>query len=170
MNFYQDYANQAKQYAIFPVIRSLEYTTLGLTSEICEMLLAGNGFDSKHFEDEQGDVWWYLAAVCDATDIDFAAICEDLDPDPKVSYEQVVDHLIQGLRLLTGAVKKLIRDDNSVLSSVRTTRIRVGVGVRDIVSAMMELEPKHQRIMTANLNKLESRKRRGVISGDGDNR
>ena len=173
MNFYENYASEAKQYAVFPRDVSLTYTLIGLVGEIGEMLpemisaFSGEKYDPEHLKDEQGDVWWYIANFCEAADIAFWRVCEENDPT-LLGKNEIISTLAAGFGTVCGAVKKSIRDDKGVFAEKRkATTYR---GLANIVCAMKAMNPEYKKVMTSNLNKLESRKRRGTIQGDGDNR
>ena len=184
MNFYDNYAMQAKQYAVFPLDRSLEYAALGLAGEVGELMEAVyqhvfqvrlhlDRFETwDHRRSEEGDVWWYLAAVCDAADIPFSIVELATAPETSIENRATIDDMYmslgRGLKHISGAVKKTIRDDGGYFSSKR--KDAVIEGVMQIASSLKWLSADYKAIMIANLNKLEDRKRNGTIKGDGDNR
>ena len=72
MNVFDEYQQQAKQTAVYPPGRALEYLTLGLASEAGEVA----GKVKKYFRDggylpvedlaaELGDALWYVAMLAD---------------------------------------------------------------------------------------------------------
>ncbi len=69
-------------------------------------------------------------------------------------------------------VKKLIRDKEGVLSEYDRLEIAKELGdVLWYIAAMAsELKIKLSEVAQKNIDKLEDRKKRGVLSGDGDNR
>lgn len=184
MNFYDNYASEAKQYAVFPVDRSLEYTVLGLVGEVGELISAMGSLEFenlatdpvtymaafKHRKDEEGDVWWYLAAVADAIEAPFSLVCdEEKNSQPQdIELDEICFQLGKAIGDVAGAAKKSLRDDNGVLTAARAEKILNGLV--DIADILMTISSNHRAVMTANLNKLEARKRAGTIKGDGDNR
>lgn len=71
-----------------------------------------------------------------------------------------------------GNIKKLIRDDNGVLTPERTEKIIDELGdVLWYIANVAEIMgiPLHQ-IATRNIEKLQSRVNRGTLHGSGDNR
>ena len=66
-----EYQNWTRTTAIYPKDRALEYLGLGLTSEAGEVAgklkkrIRDGGVDVMSLIDEIGDVYWYLARLCD---------------------------------------------------------------------------------------------------------
>ena len=182
MNFYDYYAAQAKVYAFFPVDRTLEYTVIGLSGEIGELIeacyeYALAGSNSAHTMDawearrsEEGDAWWYLAAVLDAIDTRFGYLCELValpeGPTERVTLDDIVVSFSKGLAAICGASKKAIRDNQGFLTEAH--RDRMILGAMDIIYALKALSIDYKAIMTANLNKLERRQREGRMKNDGN--
>lgn len=73
---------------------------------------------------------------------------------------------------VAGKIKKLIRDHTGVLSPQRSAAIAEELGDVLWYAAMLadELGADLGQIAELNLAKLESRKSRGVLGGNGDNR
>lgn len=71
-----------------------------------------------------------------------------------------------------GKVKKIMRDDNGVVSEEKREAIKAELGdmMWYIAALATELGLKMSDIAKANVDKLLSRKERGVITGSGDNR
>jgi NTP pyrophosphatase (non-canonical NTP hydrolase) len=188
VNFYDDYAAQAKQYAIFPIDRSLEYTTLGLAGELGEFIeclledtdsfpgtpeeaSSRAGGILEHLADEAGDVWWYAAALADALEEPFSRIVSNPDLPNYRPDANTLASLACQLGIIAGAVKKSIRDDNGALTLDR--KVKIIMALRQLCYDLICFDwigGGHKAVMTRNLNKLESRKQRNVIAGDGDNR
>ncbi len=68
INTYQTWTRQT---AIYPKDQAITYLTLGLTSEAGEVAgklkkhIRDHGVDVSAMIDEVGDVFWYLARLCD---------------------------------------------------------------------------------------------------------
>lgn len=66
-----EYQNWTRTTAIYPKDRALDYLGLGLTSEAGEVAgklkkrLRDGGINVLSLIDEIGDVYWYLARLCD---------------------------------------------------------------------------------------------------------
>ena len=79
------YQEQAKETAIFPPDRALEYLTLGLVGEAGEVANKVKKVirDNKIYKSdvdigsEIGDVLWYCAMLCDCLDLNLGKIMED---------------------------------------------------------------------------------------------
>jgi NTP pyrophosphatase (non-canonical NTP hydrolase) len=69
-------------------------------------------------------------------------------------------------------VKKLLRDDGGVLSDERRAALASELGnvIWYVAQVATEAELDLEQIAQANLDKLLSRQRRGVLSGSGDQR
>jgi NTP pyrophosphatase (non-canonical NTP hydrolase) len=73
---------------------------------------------------------------------------------------------------VAGKVKKILRDDNGVLSDEKREQLIAELGDVLWYSAMLayELRINLGVVASRNIDKLSSRKERGVIGGSGDNR
>lgn len=73
---------------------------------------------------------------------------------------------------VAGKIKKILRDENGVLTAERVDAIAAEIGdVLWYAAALAdELDLSLQRIANENLAKLSSRAARNAIKGDGDNR
>ena len=182
--FWNDYQVQALSTAVFPLDRSVEYTVLGLVSEVGEMAEAyaigkANpwGFDAvtrKLALSEGADAFWYCAAIADALDWRLE--------DVATGYEELVPYITgRGFVLveimvlagnMAGYVKKAIRDNDGYLTPEATSKLH-----KDLHTVLWRLDNWCQNFgssrhieMVNNLNKLSDRKTRGVIGGSGNNR
>ena len=72
-----DYQKQTRETAIYPSGQALTYLSLGLTSEAGEVAgkvkksIRDGGINVMDTIDEIGDVFWYLARLCD--ELNFSA-------------------------------------------------------------------------------------------------
>ena len=121
--------------------------------------------------DELGDYFWYGAGLATELGIDLATEI----PVPHTSFKWDIE--LSGLGLGTSGLvqnelKKIIRDDESVVTSERLYTLT------QLVIAYMEsgfevcnsLEIRPSEVFQRNIDKLFSRQERGVIKGSGDNR
>lgn len=71
-----DYQKFTRTTAIYPKEQALTYLGLGLASEAGEVagklkkMIRDGGVNVLALQDELGDVFWYLARLCDETNID----------------------------------------------------------------------------------------------------
>lgn len=73
---------------------------------------------------------------------------------------------------LAEKAKKMLRDDDGILTDARKEAMKKELGdvLWYVASLATELDSSLQEIAEININKLSSRKERGVIQGSGDNR
>ena len=134
----------------------------GFYGEWHEMLAA-----TANLRNEQGDVAWYLAEIATTHDqslqscIDFYEELVAVDGAPAIN-----------MSTLAEARKKHLRGDARYQGQAYLDVIAMGVGygwkqlMKQIVDA--GFDPAH--VLGSNILRLRSRKERGVINGDGDNR
>lgn len=185
---FDEYQRMALTTAMYPDRGSnLTYPALGLageSGEICEKVrgkpaTAGERALAK----ELGDVLWYVAILADELGAQLSQIARwrvgiDAFQKAVVEEDKNRDLADRGLGLAGAAgnvcdrVKKMFRDDGGTLTDTRRVAIVAGLGqVLRCVSLMAtNLGESLERIAEINVEKLASRKRRGTITGDGDNR
>jgi NTP pyrophosphatase (non-canonical NTP hydrolase) len=181
---WNDYQVQALSTAVFPLDRSVEYTVLGLVSEVGEMAEAyamGKtniwGFDdstSKLALSEGADAFWYCAALADALDWRLQDVATGYDETVKYMRSRGLV-LVEITRLtgnMAGYVKKAIRDNDGFLTPEATTKLH-----KDLWNVLWLLDNWCQNfgssrhiVMVNNLNKLADRKARGTLKGSGNTR
>lgn len=178
---WNSYQQQALTTAIFPLDRSLEYTTLGLASEsgeLGEAYLRGkisiHGVTVEQVLSELGDVCWYAAAVADAIECPFADIRDDTSLNALPHYGRGFTILMiqSHVSNIAGIVKKTIRDNEGFVE------LKHMQGIQNELMGMMyhverlalAYDSNLNAVMSKNLNKLADRKQRGVLAGSGDNR
>jgi len=176
------YQQEALTTAVFPPERSVDYTVLGLVSEIAELVeVKANDALSwterkAAYKKENGDGFWYLAAVADALKCPLADLMGGYTFLPD-SYNHldipfITDRLTIHAGFMAGLVKKAIRDDNSFISDSRRARMLENLEYigADLVRLSLAIGSTPEAVTQANLNKLADRKQRGVLQGSGDNR
>jgi NTP pyrophosphatase (non-canonical NTP hydrolase) len=182
---WNDFQIQALTTAVFPLDRSVEYTVLGLVSEVGEMAEAYEmgketiwGFDASTTKlaiSEGADATWYAAALADALDWRLEDVATGY-PDERVEYIQsrglVLVALMRLAGNMAGYVKKAIRDNDGYLTPEATAKLH-----KDLWRFLWTLDnwfhlfgSNRHVAMVNNLNKLSDRKARGVIGGSGNNR
>lgn len=184
---WNEYQQGALSTAIYPLKRELEYTVLGLCSEVGEVGEAyaagkhGWGYrdaDLRLLKKEIGDCFWYVAAVADALDLTLEEVALYGET---LGLEGVFAPNSRGLTVLAivaessamaGVVKKAIRDNEGFVDTVARVKL-----VQALYRTVWLLDglchhfaTNRHVVMVENLNKLADRKQRGVLQGSGDNR
>lgn len=171
---WNDYQQQALTTAIYPLSRELDYTILGLCSEVGEIgeayFLAGDPADVLA---EIGDNFWYCAAIADALKLPLDFVAQS--SPPVVGAESISELILQIVAQtsgMAGVLKKSIRDNDGFLSSAGQDRIVENLHhtLWLLVDLCRRFETTHTAVMSKNLDKLADRKARGVLKGSGDNR
>lgn len=174
-----------------PTSLNMAYMAYGLVNEIGELqekLISNTPgiLTSEETLKELGDVLWYIAGVSqirgwklsevvldDTTDIAISeyAVGEESEVLASESGQESCIKLSIGLTIaagnLCGALKKEIRD-NTHKPDVEKEALRRIFQISVMLAKVMSSTLEHVAI--ANIEKLASRKARGVIGGNGDNR
>ena len=181
---YNEYQQQALTTAIYPVDREVDYTIVGLGSEIGELAEVYaeskknfygklNGTDTKEALSECGDIQWYVAATADALGLQLDWVLQQANTD--------LHHVSKGLTLvdmvvshgkIQGILKKSIRDNQGYLTSTHEEMIAKELCHiwNHTAQFIYLLGGTEAGVMAANLNKLADRKARGVLQGSGNDR
>jgi NTP pyrophosphatase (non-canonical NTP hydrolase) len=165
----RDYQDRARTTAVYPRKARIAYPALGLVGELGELSAKINeGANKEEICKEIGDVLWYCANLCcdlerflsDATGMD-----TDFDHVGK-AYQPLT---LEDMGVLSENCKKLVRDgfkEEKVAAVLGT----IAYILRYLNAMAIALGTSLNLIASANIAKLESRKERGVLQGDGDNR
>ncbi|MCK5600493.1 hypothetical protein KAR91_01420 [Candidatus Pacearchaeota archaeon] len=139
------------------------YPVLGLIGEFGEVIEAiTKGSPDKDILLETGDCLWYLSTVCTELGINLTDIADS----------RVVDNPTVVLGQIAEVTKKLMRDDNSVVSDkhrelltplLSKLFLRVKATVESYGSTIEE-------VADMNIKKLADRKKRNKLQGSGDYR
>lgn len=181
------YQQEALTTAVFPLERSVDYTTLGLISEVAELVetywwtkcpdpwnIDGYAQFLANCRKELGDCFWYAAALADALGTPLAVIGASTRTEDEEyrSTGDMLSLLTARSGAIAGHVKKAIRDDDGHITDTRKRAILNELQrlVQLMFDVAYDLEGTPEGIMQDNLNKLADRKRRGVLQGSGDNR
>lgn len=150
-----DYQTQSRDTAIYPDRdRNLWYPTLGLVGEIAEYLNASKTETIK----EAGDVAWYCAQICSEAGLQLDIVISMIIAPKPV-------HTCLGE--LAECVKKIYRDRNGQVEE--SDRLIISLCLNPLWHYC--ISPADQDlILSTNLEKLQSRKTRGVLGGSGDHR
>jgi len=188
---FNEYQQAALTTAIYPGRGgNLAYPSLGLAGEageICEKIRIGlvTNESRKALAKELGDVLWYVAVTADELGASLSEVANCQQRTGIGAYQKAIGgvpasgpHRSTALSLAGSAgavcdrVKKMFRDDGSRLTKSRRTVILADLGevLRYVSVLATELGESLERIAEMNIEKLASRKRRGTITGDGDNR
>jgi len=180
-----EYQHEALKTAIYPIDRELDYTVLGLLSEVGELgeaYAAGKiddwGFTNLVIENlfsEAGDCYWYVAAVADALNAALDLILLEVEDD-RLNFTRsrglTVLEITRASGAIAGFVKKAIRDNDGYLSDKGREGIKQELGV--IFLQLDHLATLFggtgHAIRAKNLNKLADRAARGVLAGSGNTR
>lgn len=192
---FDEYQQAALTTAMYPDRgNNLTYPSLGLageSGEICEKV--GSYIGRTAFPDERkalakelGDVLWYAALVADELGVSLNKVAltrcqqaghidayqEATPPKGRGGLASTALSLASSAGAVCDRVKKMFRDDGSKLTEPRRTAILADLGsvLRYVSALATELGESLEKIAEMNVEKLASRKRRGTITGDGDNR
>lgn len=150
-----DYQSQSRDTAIYPDRdRNLWYPTLGLVGELSEYLIA----DETEKIKEAGDVAWYCAQLCSEAGLKLDLVIQPITP---------VEPIIQCLGELAECVKKIYRDRHGDVSE--SDRMIIASCLCHLWHHCIPTD-QQALILTTNIEKLQSRKTRGVLGGSGDHR
>jgi NTP pyrophosphatase (non-canonical NTP hydrolase) len=165
-----DYQKAAMSTAVFPVDRAFEYLTLGLVGEVGEVLAEinhpVNALDATL--KELGDVLWY-AVVLRHHVVGPYGEEYSMDNIPYTDgYSDPAIGMSTSAGLIANKAKKVIRDgkafDPDWVDSMITKILSACKTIAEEYDASIE------EIMQTNIDKLASRKERGMIQGSGDGR
>lgn len=190
-----DYAKGARETAIYPDACSFVYPALGLCGEVGETVdklfptpanEMAPSIMTEECIDEIGDCVWYIVNVALDLSIPFRDVIGSLTgglhaatfADAAFQRLKVRDRRSPYLRLTvySGSIaeiaKKSLRDSKGVVSSDKKALVREYLA--QILVAIFEICERHginpNNVARRNLDKLQSRKERGKLQGDGDKR
>jgi len=181
------YQKQAWDTALYPNKGSnLYYPSLGLgeSGEVQIYYLNNQKIDKNEVCKELGDILWYIAALHTEMGLKmsdtFGPCFEQYQINlwNTISYDKKGKnqlHCVLGLGRsgeIQNIVKKIMRDDSGVLRDDKKGKIVENLKeLMKFVSLLCsELEVELIDVAQKNIDKLNSRKDRGVITGSGDNR
>ena len=146
------------------------YFTVGLVEEVAELMeeKQKNSPDDSSVVSEVGDVCWYIYGLCHSlndilpTTIKSKSDVSNLSP--------LGDEAAQALLLcgkLCGSVKKWNRGDQNW----DQFRERIQKDVSDVLGVLASISPVPLEVaMKKNIEKIQSRRERNVVKGDGSDR
>jgi NTP pyrophosphatase (non-canonical NTP hydrolase) len=179
-----EYQLASRETAVYPGIGvSVVYPTLGLAGETGELLeKALSDSPTEDFMGELGDVLWYLAQLAAELRFDLEALHQG-----RAAATGAADHassvlptnlvaacsfLVVDVGAVTECTKKLLRDDEEVLTDARQGQFRELLS-RALVSWRLVADQagiSPETCAAVSYAKLMSRLERGVVSGSGDHR
>jgi NTP pyrophosphatase (non-canonical NTP hydrolase) len=178
LNMYQ---SGAVRTAIYP--GTMVYPTLGLCGEVGELIavvtkdigMGDCGDELDSIEKEVGDVLWYVANIAEDMSTLLSEVMgrENFAVCPEMwSNEEVLRELPIHAGVVAENIKKAIRDNDGDVSHARGKNILEAL--RCLVTWLERLCSWYgislEECAQLNLDKLRSRKERGVIKGDGNDR
>jgi NTP pyrophosphatase (non-canonical NTP hydrolase) len=175
---YNVYQKRSLATAIYPRQgQNFPYVALGLAEEVSELL-------EKHWEtpeaiaeieSELGDVLWYLAQACTELDIFMSEVMPAFPAKPLRNHN-IIHHsrrMARSAGAVSGVTKKMIRDDRSgaMLPERRDALVESVGNLAVAVFDWARCRGVSIRVaMDKNTKKLESRKQRNALGGNGDHR
>lgn len=172
------YSELACALAVYPATATEVYPALGLCDEVGEVYdkylnLVVNDDSNLEMQKELGDVCWYVFALANDCAIGLQnalPMLQDIDLNFAVAAQYSngpYDQMIIDAALIAGYVKKQIRDNVDRRSEITQALVRI---LRCIAYIASDMNSSLEQILLINLEKLYSRKERGTLKGDGDNR
>jgi NTP pyrophosphatase (non-canonical NTP hydrolase) len=179
---WNEYQQQALTTAIYPLSRELDYTILGLCSEVGELGTAYSEIKTVFGESqlligdlhsEIGDCFWYVAAIADALKVPLDYIARfSTEPIMEGSRGLAILEVVAQASCMAGILKKAIRDNDGYISDAADSKIKLSLyrtlWLLDLICEQWGTT--RQAVMAKNLAKLADRKNRGVLQGSGDHR
>jgi len=176
---WNEYQQQALTTAIYPLSRELDYTILGLCSEVGELGTAYFTTMPDEVLAELGDCFWYAAAIADALKLPLQTVAtfreETVHPLFSIypsGNMAIMLQIVAEASAMAGILKKAIRDNEGFVEQAHKDKITFHLfRLLWLMDALChKYETTRYAVMSANLNKLADRKARGVLQGSGDHR
>ena len=173
---YQKFVNKT---AFFPKSsqgRNLSYLVMGIVEEVGEIFEfivkkeTLNEYILEQIIKESGDLLWYITAICN--EINFSL--ERLMQYAKVKKNKHISNssLLIYLGNLSGAVKKMIRDDNEKITDKKSDLIinNLCYILIFVLQLCDENNVKFKVVLEINAKKIKDRQKRGTLKGSGNDR
>lgn len=184
-NNVNEYQNAAAETAIYPgrlgIVNSgkdmtgIYYTAMGFageTSELLEKILISSWISDDIIK-EMGDVLWYISQCAMEHSTPMSTLCAyNFNIEQFDNQLEIAGFIVIQAGRYCEIIKKCLRDNNGYVSKdIRSKLIeclgQAFFGVRALCS---NHNISIQNVMKSNIDKLRSRKERGMLSGQGDNR
>ena len=182
-----EYQNAAAETAVYPGrlgilnegtdLTGVYYTALGLSGEsgeLLEKILWATGFVSDDILKEMGDQLWYISQCAMELGCPLSFIYENHHGKYTALETQleVCAYIAGKSGAYCDCVKKCLRDNHGVISSKIKAQLVEHLSM--MLLGQMEMCSNYNipmsRVMEMNIAKLSSRKLRGMLGGNGDNR
>jgi len=175
---YQKFVNKT---AFFPKSsqgRNLSYLVMGIVEEVGEIFefivkketLNETEYILEQIIKESGDLLWYITAICN--EINFSL--ERLMQYAKVKKNKHISNnsLLIYLGNLSGAVKKMIRDDYEKITDKKSDLIinNLCYILMFVLQLCDENNVKFKVVLEINAKKIKDRQKRGTLKGSGNDR
>jgi len=165
------YQNLSRKTAIYPEDVGLAYETLGLCSEVGELLenctAIPHKVDHAKLVGEFGGVLWYTARLCDRLELSMHDVFEcGLESAPGMIFLSIYSGLF------ANKAKKVLRDHKSQMNeeSKKAMQNLLINFVASYKGALTKFNLTVDQVAEYNLDQLFSRQERGKLGGDGDDR
>ena len=139
------------------------YPVLGLIGEFGEVTEAiMHGSSTEDILKEHSDCLWYLSTICTELKIKLTDIANSKE----------IDHPTKVLGQIAEVTKKLMRDDNSVISQRHVDLLKPLLAKMFFrIKTTIEMNDSTvEKVCDINIKKLLDRKARNKLQGSGDNR
>lgn len=160
---YQEYSEIISKTAIYPKeVKNfgVAYCFLGIYDELHEYHEKVRDGDIEGAKKEKGDVFWYIAALCNELDISFTILMERYKSETKKG-------LVEYPNFYYGHIKKFYRDNKQIDRNHIMTSFMLPILERLLED---ETDESIASILQQNYDKLIKRRETNTIQGDGDNR
>jgi NTP pyrophosphatase (non-canonical NTP hydrolase) len=143
------------------------YPTLGLINEVGEFLekyFESDNYKTDDIIHEIGDILWYLAALCSDLDITLSSLYSEDFYELNILYFEA--------SMVAGIIKKWMRDSERVFSVEKMFELKAHLSkiFLSLHTYLIDIDYHLEEVFRLNIEKLNSRKERGVIQGSGDHR
>lgn len=163
-----EYQDRAPATAIYPKDQELVYLTLGLVSEVAEVIT--EAMTAEELAGELGDVFWYATMLANHLGVKVDDLSRTQFKDP--SADELMRSLLATSGLFASLVKKALRDDDGQVTESRRVRLvwELAVIISAAESICWDAGVPVAKVLNDNLSKLARRADEGVLGGDGSAR
>lgn len=175
---YLDYQKKSASTKIYLPEVSIQYLILGLIGEFGEIYDELSNEEilepskEQNLAKEIGDYCWYAALICEDFGFDISKVFQTSRPPvtEKADHEEILNRLFK----ISELTKKYFRDEYpGEMSATRKDQIAINLAesmflLRRLVHDFTIYD--FDEILAMNVQKLQDRKDRGVLSGSGNNR
>ena len=172
---FNDYQERAITTKIYADEIGVPYVVLGIIGEVGEFIEKFSETEDDISNDlltkELGDIYWYLAGFF--SEVDEKTGDHIIIPDYISPFIDSISNLSYSAFTIAELTKKYLRDEYPVkMGSDRFNKIVEHIQTINtvLISLCATMDVELETILEANIAKLQSRKERGVLSGDGDTR